>query len=103
MTRTSTVTGRRYVDDPTILAWCEGPPAQRVCARLRATQQAAHMPVALAHRRFFWLNVSLRRELLNEPRAAVSYAGGGDYERSRGLPPGKIICDWVAEMSSFIK
>jgi hypothetical protein len=27
VTRTNTITGQRYVDDPTILAWCEGPPA----------------------------------------------------------------------------
>lgn len=36
-------------------------------------------------------------ELLNEPRL------GGDYEKTRGIPPGTILCDWVAEMSQLIK
>ena len=56
VTRTNTVTGQAYKDDPTILAW----------------------------------------ELQNEPRAE-------GYEKSKGLPVGKIVCDWVWEMSAYVK
>ena len=45
-----------------------------------------------------------RRELLNEPRVLTSYTGGGgDYERSRGLQPGAMLCDWVHEMAAYVK
>lgn len=57
VTRTNVLTGQKYIDDPTIMAW----------------------------------------ELLNEPRTSSK------YEVQHGLPPGKLICDWVGEMSSFIK
>lgn len=34
---------------------------------------------------------------MNEPRTS------GNYERNRGLPVGKFICDWVKDMARFIK
>ena len=55
--RTNSITGQKYKDDPTILAW----------------------------------------ELANEPRLDFN------WERNQGLVPGKIICNWVAEMSAYIK
>ena len=36
-------------------------------------------------------------ELANEPRVA------DEYERANGLPRGKLLCDWVSEMSSYVK
>jgi mannan endo-1,4-beta-mannosidase len=57
VTRTNTITGQKYADDPTILSW----------------------------------------ELQNEPRTSSR------YEQSKGKKPGKIICDWVNEMASYVK
>jgi mannan endo-1,4-beta-mannosidase len=57
ITRTNTITGQIYKNDPTVLAW----------------------------------------ELANEPRI------GNNWEKNRGLEPGLIVCNWVKEMSDYIK
>jgi mannan endo-1,4-beta-mannosidase len=56
ITRTSTLTGLKYKDDPTIMAWV----------------------------------------LANEPRAP-------NFEKDRGLKPGEMICNWVKEMSNYVR
>jgi mannan endo-1,4-beta-mannosidase len=36
-------------------------------------------------------------ELANEPRL------DGNFEKEQGLEPGSLICNWVGEMSAYIK
>ena len=57
ITRTNTITGQLYKNDPTVLAW----------------------------------------ELANEPRV------GDNWEKNQGLEPGRLVCNWVAEMSAYVK
>ncbi|KAG7672584.1 hypothetical protein KSW81_001546 [Nannochloris sp. 'desiccata'] len=57
ITRTNSITGQKYSEDPTVFSW----------------------------------------ELANEPRV------GNNWEKQQGLVPGRLICDWVAEMSRYIK
>lgn len=57
ITRTNSITGQKYSEDPTVLSW----------------------------------------ELANEPRVDMN------WEKDQGLEPGLIICNWVAEMSAYIK
>ena len=57
ITRTNTITGQVYKNDPTILAW----------------------------------------ELANEPRV------GDNWEKNQGLTPGLLVCNWVKEMSAYVK
>ena len=57
ITRTNTITGQKYYEDPTVFAW----------------------------------------ELANEPRV------GDNYELNNKLVPGRMVCNWVKEMSAYIK